>query len=97
MNYDFDLFLQSLIARTFKKNYHVDNVAVQVNINELGMINFKAKTFNDDYSHVTTYEGYVQRDASEIVIIRINENYLIKMVETQNELQYADNFIHLSI
>ena len=97
MDYDFDLFLQSLIARTFKKNYHVDNVVVQVNINELGMINFKAKTFNDDYSHMATYEGYVQRDASEIVIIRINENYLIKIVETQNELHYTDNFIHLSI
>ena len=97
MDYIFDLFLQSLIARTFKKTYHIDNLVVQVKINELGMINFKAKTFNDDYSHVATYYGYVQRDASEIVIIRINENYLIKMVETQNEIQYADNFIHLSI
>lgn len=97
MDYYFDLFLQSLIARTFKKMYHVDNVVVHVNIDDIGMINFKAKTFNDDYSNAATYEGYVQRDASEILITRINGKYLTKMVETQNEIQFTDNFIHLSI
>ena len=97
MEYNFDLFLQSLIARTFKKTYHIDNVVVKVDIDELGMINFKAKTFNDDYSNVATYEGYVQRDASEIFITRVNEKYLTKMIETPNETHYVDNFIHLSI
>ena len=97
MEYNFEYFLQSLIARTFKKNYHTDNVVVTVDIDYLGMINFKAKTFNNDYSNVATYEGYVQRDASEILITRINKRYLTKMVETQNEIQFIDNFIHLSI
>ena len=97
MDYYFDLFLQSLIARTFKKTYHIDNVVVQVDIDELGMINFKARTFNDDYSNVATYEGYVQRDASEILITRVNEKYLTKMVETQDEIHFTHNFIHLSI
>ena len=97
MENNFDLFLQSLIARIFKKNYHVDNVIVKVDIDEIGMINFNAKTFNDDYSNVKSYSGYVQRDASEIIIIEVNGDYLIKMVETQDEIRYIDNFIHLSI
>ena len=97
MDYYFDLFLQSLIARTFKKTYNIDNVVVKVNIDGLGMMNFIARTFNDDYSNVETYTGYVQRDASEIVITGVNGNYLTKMVETQNETHYIDNFIHLSI
>ena len=97
MEHIFDLFLQSLIARTFKKTYHIDNVVVQVGIDKVGMINFKARTFNDDYSNVATYEGYVQRDASEILVTRVNEKYLTKMVETSNETRYVHNFIHLSI
>lgn len=97
MEYTIDFFFQALIAKTFKKTYHVDNVVVQVDIDELEMIIFKAKTFNDDYSNVATYEGYVKNDASEILITRINEKYLTKMVETQYEIQFIDNFIHLSI
>ena len=97
MEYNFDLFLQSLIARIFKKTYHFDNVVVQVDIDDLGMLNFKAKTFNDDYTQVATYGGYVQRDASEIIITQINGIYLTKIVETSNETRYVDNFIHSSI
>lgn len=97
MDYNFESFLQSLVARTFKKTYHIDNVVVQVDIDEVGMIKFKAKTFNDDYSNVATYEGYVQRNANEIVITRVNEKYLTKMVETPNEIHFTHNFIYLSI
>ena len=97
MEYNIDYFSQSLIARTFKKTYHIDNVVVQVDIDDIGMIKFNAKTFNDDYSNVKSYSGYVQRDASEIIITEVNGDYLIKMVETPNEIRYIDNFIHLSI
>ena len=99
MEYYFDYFLQSLIERTFKKTYHFDNVVVQADIDEdaLGMLTFKAKTFNDDYTHVATYGGYVQRDASEIIITQVNGVYLTKMIETQNGIRYTEQFIHLPI
>ena len=97
MEYNIDYFLQSLIERIFKKTYHADNVVVKVVIDETGIIKFNAKTFNDDYTQVATYGGYVQRDASEIIITEVNGDYLIKMVETPNEIRYIDNFIHLSI
>ena len=97
MEYNIDLFLRSLIARTFKKTYHIDNVVVQVDIDDLGMMNFKARTFNDDYIHVATYGGYVQRDASEIIITRVNGVYLTKMIETSHGTLYTEQFIHLPI
>ena len=97
MDYYFDLFLQSLIARTFKKTYHIDNVVVQVDIDDFGMLNFKAKTFNDDYTRVATYGGYVQRDASEIIITEVNGVYLTKMNETEYGTQHTEHFIHLPI
>ena len=97
MEYNIDLFLQSLIARTFKKTYHIDNVVVQVDIDDLGMMIFNARTFNDDYTHVATYGGYVQRDASEIIITRVNGVYLTKMTETSHGIIYTEHFIHLSI
>ena len=97
MNHNIDLFLQSLIARTFKKTYHIDNVVVQVDIDGIGMMNFKARTFNDDYTHVATYGGYVQRDASEIIITQVNGVYLTKMIETSHGTLHTEQFIHLSI
>ena len=97
MEHNIDLFLQSLIARTFKKTYHIDNVVVQVDIDNLGMLNFKAKTFNDDYTRVATYGGYVQRDASEIIITQVNGVYLTKMIETSHGILHTEQFIHLSI
>ena len=97
MEYNIDFFLQSLIAKTFKKTYNVDNVVVQVDIDDLGMLNFKAKTFNDDYTRVATYGGYVQRDASEIIITQVNGVYLTKMNETEYGIQYTEHFIHLPI
>lgn len=97
MDYNFDFFLQSLIARIFKKNYRSDNVVVQVDIDDLGMMNFTAKTFNDDYTQVATYGGYVQRDASEIIITQVNGVYLTKMIETSHGILHTEQFIHLPI
>ena len=97
MNHNIDIFLQSLIERNLKKTYNIDNVVVQVDIDELGMLNFKAKTFNDDYTRVATYGGYVQRDASEIIITEVNGVYLTKMNEKEYGIQHTEHFIHLPI
>ena len=97
MNHDINIFLQYLIERNLKKTYNVDKVVVQIDIDELGLINFKAKTFNNDYTRVATYGGYVQRDASEIIITQVNGVYLTKMNETDYGIQHTEHFIHLPI
>ena len=97
MKHSIELFLQSLIERILKKTYNIDNVVVQVDVDYLGMLNFKAKTFNDDYTRVATYGGYVQRDASEIIVTEVNGVYLTKMNETEYGIQHTEHFIHLPI
>lgn len=97
MKHSIELFLQSLIERILKKTYNIDNVVVQVDIDELGMLNFKAKTFNDDYTRVATYGGYAQRDASEIIITQVNDVYLTQTHETEYGIEHTEHFIHLPI
>ena len=97
MEYNIDLFLQSLIERKLKKTYNVDNVVVQVDIDEFGMVNFKAKTFNDEYSKSITYKGYVEETAGAIIITKINDVNLVKIIETSHGTRYESNFVTLEI
>ena len=60
-------------------------------------LEFEAVTFNDEYSKVVTYKGYVEEAAGTIIITKVNDVNLIKSIEMPRGTRYEANFITLEI
>ena len=86
---------EKVLSRKEKKK---KNMVVRLKYNkDIYNLEFEAVTFNDEYSKVVTYKGYVEEAAGAIIITKVNDVNLIKSIETSHGTIYESNFITLEI
>ena len=93
------VFITRLVEKVLRRNaYCYKNMVVRLKYNkDIYNLEFEAVTFNDEYSKVVTYKGYVEEGAGAVIITRVNDVNLIKSIETQHGTIYESNFITLEI
>ena len=93
------VFITSLIEKILRrKAYCHKNMVVRLKYNkDIYNLEFEAVTFNDEYSKAITYKGYVEETAGAIVITKINDVNLVKIIETSHGTRYESKFVTLEI
>ena len=93
------IFMTRLIEKVIRRNAHCyKNMVVRLKYNkDIYNLEFEAVTFNDEYSKVVTYKGYVEEGAGSVIITKVNDVNLIKSIETPHGTRYEANFIALEI
>ena len=93
------VFMSRLVEKVIRRNAHCyKNMVVRLKYNkDIYNLEFEAVTFNDEYSKVVTYKGYVEEGAGAVIITKVNDVNLIKSIETQHGTRYEANFIALEI
>lgn len=93
------VFITGLIEKILRRKAHCHkNMVVRLKYNkDIYNLEFEAVTFNDDYSKVVTYKGYVEETAGAVIITKVDNVNLIKSIETPHGTIYESNFITLEI
>ena len=93
------MFMSRLVEKVIRRNAHCyKNMVVRLKYNkDIYNLEFEAVTFNDEYSKVVTYKGYVEEGAGAVIITKVNDVNLIKSIETPHGTRYEANFIALEI
>ena len=93
------MFITSVVEKVLRRNAHCyKNMVVKLKyIKDIYNLEFEAVTFNDEYSKVVTYKGYVEESAGSIIITKVNDVNLIKSIETPHGTIYESNFVTLEI
>lgn len=93
------VFITCLIEKILRRNvYCHKHMIVRLKYNkDIYNLEFEAVTFNDEYSKVVNYKGYVEESARAIIITKINDANLIKIIETPHGTTYVSNFVTLEI
>ena len=93
------IFITRLVEKVLRRNAHCyKNMVVRLKYNkDIYNLEFEAVTFNDEYSKVVNYKGYVEEVAGAVIITKVNDVNLIKSFETPHGTIYESNFITLEI
>ena len=93
------VFMTSLVEKVLRRNAHCyKNMVVRLKYNkDIYNLEFEAVTFNEEYSKVVTYKGYVEEGAGAVIITKVNDVNLIKSIETPHGTIYESNFVTLEI
>lgn len=93
------VFITGLVDKVLRRNSHCyKNMVVRLKYRkDIYNLEFEAVTFNDEYSKVVTYKGYVEEGAGAVIITKVNDVNLIKSIETSHGTIYEPNFITLEI
>ena len=93
------VFITRIVEKVLRRNAHCyKNMVVRLKYNkDIYNLEFEAVTFNDEYSKVVTYKGYVEEAAGAVIITKVNDVNLIKSIETPHGTRYEANFITLEI
>ena len=93
------VFITRLVEKVLRRNTHCyKNMVVRLKYRkDIYSLEYEAVTFNDEYSKVLTYRGYVEEGAGAVIITKVNDVNLIKSIETPHGTIYESNFITLEI
>ena len=93
------VFITRIVEKVLRRNAHCyKNMVVRLRYRkDIYSLEYDAVTFNDEYSEVVTYRGYIEEGAGAVIITKVNDVNLIKSIETQHGTRYEANFITLEI
>lgn len=93
------VFITRIVEKVLRRNAHCyKHMVVRLKYNkDIYNLEFEAVTFNDEYSKVITYKGYVEETAGAIIITKINDVNLVKIIETSHGTRYESKFVTLEI
>ena len=69
------VFITGLVEKVLRRNAHCyKNMVVRLKYNkDIYNLEFEAVTFNEKYSKVVTYKGYVEETAEAVIITKVND------------------------